>query len=209
MNMFKEIKDAVSVRDAASFYGYTVGRGGMMCCPFHDDKHPSMKVDKRFHCFGCGADGDVISFVQMLFCLDAKGAALKLIDDFRLNIDTGHKKSARRMNRCTRQTQEKAYEHKVLLAYEKELEHFKEKMACISSTLLTWEHEHAPTMEQWEADMPDERFITAVNNKDPVEYILDTLTNGTDDEIYEEYRHRKEIIEKYERKITEVTERSA
>ena len=29
----------------------------MACCPFHDDKHPSMKVDRRFHCFGCQADG--------------------------------------------------------------------------------------------------------------------------------------------------------
>ena len=31
---------------------------GMACCPFHDDKNPSMKVDQRFHCFGCGADGE-------------------------------------------------------------------------------------------------------------------------------------------------------
>ncbi len=30
--------------------------------PFHKDKTPSLKADRRFHCFGCQADGDVIDF---------------------------------------------------------------------------------------------------------------------------------------------------
>lgn len=37
------------------------------CCPFHDEKTPSFNVrpDKGFyHCFGCGAHGDAISFVR-------------------------------------------------------------------------------------------------------------------------------------------------
>ena len=34
-----------------------------------------MKVDKRFHCFGCGADGDVIDSVAKLYGVDAKNAA--------------------------------------------------------------------------------------------------------------------------------------
>ena len=54
----------------------------MACCPFHDDKHPSMKVDRRFHCFGCQADGDVIDFTARLFGLSGKEAALKLAEDF-------------------------------------------------------------------------------------------------------------------------------
>ena len=54
----------------------------MACCPFHDDKHPSMKVDRRFHCFGCQADGDVIDFTARLFGLNKKEAALKLAEDF-------------------------------------------------------------------------------------------------------------------------------
>src|SRR5947209_201975 len=36
-------------------------------CPFHDDREPSLLVDERdghFHCFGCGAHGDVIDFVM-------------------------------------------------------------------------------------------------------------------------------------------------
>ena len=39
---------------------------------FYDDKNPSMKVDQRFHCFGCGEDGDVIDFTAKLFDLSQR-----------------------------------------------------------------------------------------------------------------------------------------
>ena len=55
------VKDRVTTRDAALQYGIQVGRNGMCRCPFHNDKNPSMKVDKRYHCFGCQADGDGIT----------------------------------------------------------------------------------------------------------------------------------------------------
>ncbi len=45
------------------------GRGLTGCCPFHDDSTPSLSVaaiPDRFTCFGCGAHGDVIDFVQRL-----------------------------------------------------------------------------------------------------------------------------------------------
>ena len=55
-NVFEAVKESVTTRQAAEYYGVQVGRNGMACCPFHDDKHPSMKVDRRFHCFGCQAE---------------------------------------------------------------------------------------------------------------------------------------------------------
>ena len=78
----------VCTRDAAAFYGVEVKRNGMACCPFHDDKNPSMKVDQRFHCFGCGEDGDVIDFTAKLFDLSPKEAAEKLAQDFGLIYDS-------------------------------------------------------------------------------------------------------------------------
>ena len=45
------------------------GIGFIGCCPFHEDSRPSLSVGgvaDRFHCFGCGAHGDVIAFVQQL-----------------------------------------------------------------------------------------------------------------------------------------------
>ena len=87
-NVFEAVKQSVSTRDAAAFYGIEVKRNGMACCPFHDDKNPSMKVDQRFHCFGCGADGDVIDFTARLFDLSPKEAAEKLAQDFGLIYDS-------------------------------------------------------------------------------------------------------------------------
>ena len=87
-NVFEAVKQSVSTREAAAFYGIEVKRNGMACCPFHDDKNPSMKVDQRFHCFGCGADGDVIDFTAKLFDLSPKEAAEKLAQDFGLIYDS-------------------------------------------------------------------------------------------------------------------------
>ncbi len=87
-NVFEAVKQSVSTREAAEFYGIKVSRTGMACCPFHDDKNPSMKVDQRFHCFGCGADGDVIDFTAKLFNLSPKEAAEKLAQDFGLIYDS-------------------------------------------------------------------------------------------------------------------------
>ncbi|MBR6444117.1 MAG: hypothetical protein IKS63_01655 [Firmicutes bacterium] len=47
-------------------------------CPFHKEADPSFVVseDKQiFTCFGCGATGDVISFVEKYYSLDFMGAA--------------------------------------------------------------------------------------------------------------------------------------
>ena len=44
MDIFATVKAAVTVRQAAEHYGLQVSRNGMTCCPFHDDRHPSMKL---------------------------------------------------------------------------------------------------------------------------------------------------------------------
>ena len=62
MTIYEKAKSLVTAREAAEHYGLTVNRHGMALCPFHDDHNPSMKLDERFHCFGCGEDGDAIDF---------------------------------------------------------------------------------------------------------------------------------------------------
>ena len=66
MNIFEAVKQSVTTKQAAKRYGIYVNRNGMCVCPFHNDKNPSMKADRRFYCFGCGATGDVIDFVSWL-----------------------------------------------------------------------------------------------------------------------------------------------
>ena len=82
MKIFETVKQSVTARQAAKAYGLEVDVHGMALCPFHDDHHPSLKLDQRFYCCGCGASGDVIDFAARLFCLSPKAAAQKLAEDF-------------------------------------------------------------------------------------------------------------------------------
>lgn len=61
------IRDNVKMTDVLDLYGYKPKRG-FMCCPFHGEKTPSLKIydgTKGFCCFGCGKKGSVIDFVML------------------------------------------------------------------------------------------------------------------------------------------------
>ena len=86
MTIYETIKAAISVKQAAEHYGLKINRNDMVCCPFHNDRHPSLKLNEEyFFCFGCGAKGDVIDFVARLFDLSSYEAARKLAADFGLD----------------------------------------------------------------------------------------------------------------------------
>ena len=88
MNQFESVKAAVTLKRAAETYGLTVSRNGMTCCPFHEDAHPSLKLNEDyFFCFGCGASGDVIDFTAKLFGVSLKDAVTKLAADFGVSED--------------------------------------------------------------------------------------------------------------------------
>ncbi len=87
MNIFLEVKEHLTARQVAEHYGLKVKRNGTACCPFHDDKHPSMKIDKNYHCFACGVGGDAVDYVSRMFGLSQYDAALKLIEDFTLPVE--------------------------------------------------------------------------------------------------------------------------
>ena len=116
---FKAIKGLVTAREAAEHYGLTVNSRGMALCPFHDDHNPSMKLDERFHCFGCGEDGDVIDFTAKYFNLSLKEAAEKLLADFGNGVELPYTPAPPKppdpAKRC----------HDVLLALEVRLHHQK------------------------------------------------------------------------------------
>ncbi|MBT53765.1 MAG: hypothetical protein CMF72_10265 [Mameliella sp.] len=64
----KIFKKKISITSLAELYGIEVKRN-MACCPFHDDKIPSLSFSNQkgvFNCFGCGTKGDMITFVQKM-----------------------------------------------------------------------------------------------------------------------------------------------
>ena len=167
-SVFEVVKQSLTVREAAELYGIAVGRGGMACCPFHDDRHPSMKVDTRFHCFGCGADGDVIDFTARLYDLSPKEAAEKLAQDFDLSYDS------------------KAPPRRSYVRQKSEAQVRKEKREHGWRVLTDYYH----LLRKWEADYspktPDEdphpRFLEAVQKKDYMAYLLDTFLDSSTEE---------------------------
>ena len=88
MNLFKLVKESVTVKQAAALYGLPVTSTWMTRCPFHEDHTPSMKLnDTYYYCFGCGATGDVIDLTARIFDLSSLQAARKLVQDFDLSPD--------------------------------------------------------------------------------------------------------------------------
>ena len=87
MRLFDAVREEATAYDIAVNYGLRPNRAKMICCPFHQDKHPSMKVDKRYYCFGCGAHGDAIGFVANLYGIGMKEAAIKIATDFHIFYD--------------------------------------------------------------------------------------------------------------------------
>jgi len=60
------IRDTVSMDQVLSLYGYQA-KHGFMCCPFHWETAPSLRIYPAtggWHCFGCGRGGSVIDFVM-------------------------------------------------------------------------------------------------------------------------------------------------
>lgn len=70
----KLLKDKIKITDIAEMYGLKVKKNKAIC-PFHADSDPSLSFsnDKGiFHCFGCGAKGDLVTFLRKLEELNEK-----------------------------------------------------------------------------------------------------------------------------------------
>ena len=165
MSIFDDVKSTITTRDAAQRYVLTVSRNGMCRCPFHDDKNPSMKVDKRFHCFGCQADGDVIEFTARLFGFNRKAACCKLASDFGI---TQQEKTLRVIHtRGVPPSDDQILRHQIA--------HYTRELSNEYQLLKAWRQAYAPKVpeEEW-----DPRFVEAVKRLPEVECDLDILLSG-------------------------------
>ena len=175
MNLFETVKSAVTVKQATEYYGCKVNRGNMICCPFHNDRHPSMKLNRDyFYCFGCGATGDVIDFVARLFGLSNYGAAKKLAYDF--GIDPDKPPAAIALPKP---------ERPLLRAYRQEEVRCLRVLCDYLHLLESWKVQHTPKTPE---DVLDDRFVEACQMLDYVEYLADLL-------IAAELEQRVKIVE--------------
>jgi hypothetical protein len=171
LNVFEAVKQSVTTRQAAEHYGIRVNRNGMACCPFHNDKTPSMKLDKRFHCFGCGADGDVIDFVAALYGLGKKEAAAQLASDFGLAYEDWKPPGRARKPKPRQKSPEEQFREAKA--------HCFRVLADYLHLLRVWKTDYAPHSPE-EAFHP--RFVEALQKQAHVEYLLDVLLFGETEE---------------------------
>ena len=163
MSIYEIVKANVTVPQAAEHYGVEVQRNGMCCCPFHDDRHPSMKLNEDyFYCFGCGAHGDVIEFTARLFGLTNYEAVKKLAYDFGLDPDKPPAAAAL-----------KKPEYPLAKAFQRDEMRCQRVLCDYLHLLEGWKERYAPSSpeEEW-----DDRFVEACQMLDRVEYLVDVLT---------------------------------
>ena len=165
MNLFEMVKASVSVPDAAKMYGIDVTRHNMARCLFHDDRHPSLKLNPDFYyCFGCGAKGDVIDLVVGLFNLSPYEAARKIAEDFGIDPDKPPEAAALAKPR-----------HPMIRAFRDD-ECYCQRVLCDYLHLLEdWKVQYAPASMDEESD---DRFVEACQMLDLIEYLADLLTVG-------------------------------
>ena len=115
-----------------------------------------MKVDSRFHCFGCGVDGDVIDFTAKMFQLSLRQAAEKLASDFGLSATGTFPLIRYKLVEKPLNPKEQLY--KILCSYR--------------ALLANWRMAYAP--KNPEASLHP-FFVASLHYADRVQYLLDIL----------------------------------
>lgn len=167
------IKQNVSISEVVERAGIKL-KANSAICPFHDENTPSFHihpVKNIYKCFGCGVGGDVISFVQRFYSVDFMGAVKLLNDNFGLGLNLTRHGRGKKMPVNIGYAVRRAYRAKfkrfelALLFYRRQL-YF---------TILGYS---APS----EIDLFDDEYIKAINRIDIVDYWLDIMTYGNDED---------------------------
>ena len=163
MNLFENVKAAVTLKEAAEHYDLKVRSGDMVCCPFHNDRTPSMKLNEDyFYCFGCGTSGDVIDLVAKLFNLSSYDAAKKLAYDFGIDPDKPPAAAALRKPK-----------YPLAKAFQREELHCQRVLCDYLHLLERWKVQYAPKTPE---DTIDDRFVEVCQMLDYIEDLADILT---------------------------------
>lgn len=122
-----EIKATYSMRDVLMRYNLPEpNRSGFIKCPFHKEDTASMRIyAKDFNCFGCGANGDVFTFVMKMDNLTFKEAFRELGGGYDSSFSARLKVYQAQKKREMWQKSEKKLKHKMEINYS--LMHFYRK----------------------------------------------------------------------------------
>jgi len=93
----EQIESELTTRQVMEHYGVHFNRRGFALCPFHAEKTPSLSIKNNYYkCFGCGASGDLFTFVMESFGIGFTEAIEKLCSDFSIGPVTAATNRAKR-----------------------------------------------------------------------------------------------------------------
>ena len=192
MSVFELVKANVTAYDVEVAEGFNQSRNKLICCPFHNDKHPSMKVDKRFYCFSCGEKGDVIDFEGKLYGLSSKDAAEKIVSDFGLSSEDDSK--------VKKYKRQKSEQH--IFAEKKRA--LVQLLSTLMDNLYQMKNSYRPTEEQDSTWSPV--FSFAVNKYEYIAYLYDYVVfEAKDEELKNELEELLQEVEKIERDYNKIS----
>ena len=203
--VFRAVKESIRTDDAARHYGVKISKGGMARCPFHDDRDPSMKIDSRYHCFGCGADGDVIDFTAGLLGISKLEAAARLADDFGISYKQRRPSAGRVGKRIVNRGRPGRLPPKKKTLTERCLatqERFFRVLADYHHLLMSWKETEAPSgpEDEW-----NDRFCEALREISTVEFLMDEILEGTPEKKIDLMNCYREKVKEYESRLDRFT----
>lgn len=186
-SVFEQIKDRLTISDVLSTYLTLIPSGSSFKakCPFHNERSASFNISPDrglYYCFGCGAKGDIFTFVEQFEGVDRKGA-LKILADRAgvvLSRDYVHRESADPLYDILESTATR---------YNQELARHPDVLAYLHARGLTDETIHAFRIGY----VPDEWRYVAHATKDEAEARVAEragLIKKTDKGYYDRFRKR-------------------
>lgn len=168
----EQVKERMPLSDVVERYTGETVKKGKMHCPFHGEKDASFVLysNNTYYCFGCGASGDVITFVRRWFRLGFADALRRIDSDFALGLFERQTLTARRRARAElaqrqrERRQQKEAEEQAITQYWQMFDMVREYEKTIE--------EKRPTRAD---EPPSPEFINAIKNIERAQYRLEEL----------------------------------
>lgn len=187
-SVFDEARRRVTASEVAALNGFHPNRSGYICCPFHNEKTPSLKLypNGTWHCFGCHKGGSSIDFATELYNLTPLEAVRRLNDDFNLGLpldrpmskaEQAEAQHRREINDTYRQFEE--WRHKMIRQLN---QCFREGHFALKSLETPADINHLTDIQ-----------VLAIKEQARFEWLADILTGGTMAEMMEVFRERVQI----------------
>lgn len=186
----EELSERADIVDIVSEYVELKPKGSSLfgLCPFHSEKTPSFSVsqDKQFfHCFGCGAGGDVISFIMRSENLDFQDGVRLLAEKVGMPVpDEGGKGDAERRARILEINKFAAkYYHSCLMGEQgQEARNYLRSRGITDRTIRRFGLGFAPN--SWNG------LINAAKQYEKAELLQARLVSSKDGRVYDMFRNR-------------------